>query len=200
MIPFGGPLTSHMTSHILLMSAVAPLAVLASRAFVSKDRLAGIGGALAAATIAQLVLLWAWHAPPALELALRSPAADLTMKVSLLLAALWFWGAIFAAEGARRWRALVALLLTGKIFCLLGALLVFAPRALYSLPPLYVGHDHDMSDTLSDQQLAGLLMLTACPLTYVVAGVVIAAQWISGLLKENGAPSDLQPSVKSAAD
>jgi len=30
---------------------------------------------------------------------------------------------------------------------------------------------------LADQQMAGLLMLVACPLTYVLAAIVIAARW-----------------------
>lgn len=66
----------------------------------------------------------------------------------------------------------MALLLTGKLACLLGALLIFAPRELYRLHGL---------PSLEDQQLAGLLMITACPLSYVVAGVAMAAQAIGDL-------------------
>ena len=40
---------------------------------------------------------------------------------------------------------------------------------------------------LADQQLAGLLMITACPLTYVTAGVIIAARWV---LELDGAAAD----------
>ena len=51
---------------------------------------------------------------------------------------------------------------------MLGALLVFAPRPIYSS-----GH-HGFD--LADQQLAGLLMLAACPLSYVLAAIVIAVE------------------------
>ena len=49
----------------------------------------------------------------------------------LLLAALCFWTLLLSLPDARRWHAVAALLLTGKLVCLLAALLVFAPRALY---------------------------------------------------------------------
>ena len=75
----------------------------------------------------------------------------------------------------RRWHALPALLLTGKLVCLLAALLVFAPRALYG-----ASHQHAaLMQPLDDQQLAGLLMIAACPLSYLVAAVVITVQLIN---------------------
>jgi putative membrane protein len=105
------------------------------------------------------------------------------MQMSCFAAALWFWLAILADRSAMRWRALFALLITGKLFCLLGALLVFAPRLLYGDVAAHglqvAGHDA----ALADQQLAGLLMLAVCPLTYVLAGVIIAAQWMSDLAR-----------------
>jgi putative membrane protein len=83
------------------------------------------------------------------------------------------------------------LLVTGKLFCLLGALLVFAPRSLYLLQN---GHEaHFGPITIEDQQLAGLLMLLACPLSYLLAGVVIASRAIFAL----DAASSLAPSTTS---
>jgi putative membrane protein len=74
-----------------------------------------------------------------------------------------------------------ALLITGKLFCLLAALLVFSPRVLY--PDALAAHRHApvAADLLSDQHLAGLLMLVLCPLTYVLAGVLIAERWLREL-------------------
>ncbi len=100
------------------------------------------------------------------------------MQSSLLLAALLFWYSVIFAEA--RWYSLLALLTTGKLFCLLGALLTFAPRPIYpQLRELYAQAGHFPVETaLSDQQLAGLLMLVACPLIYVLASVVLAARWL----------------------
>jgi putative membrane protein len=161
-----GPLSHHMATHILVMDAVA----LAFAATLMAAK--GPGGvwprplaSLVWATTVQLIVLWAWHAPPALDAAMTSPPAAVAMKASLFAVAVWFWGAVLAHRGAGRWRSIFALLVTAKLFCLLGVVLVFAPR------PLYGGE-------LADQQIAGLIMLGACPLTYVLAGIVIAARWL----------------------
>ena len=168
--PFG-PLGDHMAMHILLMSVVSPALALALLAIANGTglRLPGRPMGLATATTVQLSLLWGWHTPPAIESALHEGGMHNLMQASLFAAALWFWFEIFADRGAFRWRALFALMVTGKLFCLLGVLLVFAPRAIYA------GH------TQADQHLAGLLMVVACPLTYVLAGVTIAARWLHEL-------------------
>jgi putative membrane protein len=113
------------------------------------------------------------------------------MQLSLFASALWFWLAVIADRGAFRWRALFALLMTGKLFCLLGVLLVFAPRLLYG--DQATGHSWHTPVTphaFADQHLAGLLMLVVCPLTYVLAAVVIAAQGLRDLARVDSAPSN----------
>ena len=75
--------------------------------------------------------------------------------------------------------------MTGKIACLLGVMLIFSPRLLYSASPgqhVHLGlHEIAAAPTLADQQFAGLLMIAACPLSYLLAGVVIAARMISDI-------------------
>ena len=65
----------------------------------------------------------------------------------------------------------MALMVSAKLFCLLGILMILAPRALYA------GH-HGAAIDLADQHLAGLLMITACPLTYLALATFLAARWI----------------------
>jgi len=172
------PLARHMSLHILLMNGLAPVIALA---LTVEGRLrAGLLGSasvLAAATMAQLAALWGAHVPTAMAAAMHTPIAQLAVQAVLLGTALCFWLSVLAQHGAARWRALVALLLTGKLFCLLAALLVLAPRLLY---PATVHGDHaaESASALADQQLAGLLMIAACPLTYVLAAVVITARWL----------------------
>jgi len=172
-----GPVTLHMAVHLVLMNLLAPLLALA---IVRRRGLGGAAGgwALAVATAAQCAVLWAAHAPPALALAMHAAAFHAAVQAGLLGVALWFWLAVLAQRGAQRWRAILALLATGKLFCLLGALLVLAPRPLYDHHP---GAAHGGLPALDDQQLAGLLMLAACALTYVVAGAMIAARWLREL-------------------
>lgn len=179
-----GPLSAHMLQHVAVMNVVVPLLVfgLALRGPVQLWR------SWPLATLCQLCLLWGWHSPPALALAMSSPAAMAAMHVSLALAALWFWAAIASTPAAGRWRAIFALLVTGKLFCLLGALLVFSPRYLFGpVVTAHTGHAGPATTMLGDQQLAGLIMLTACPLTYVLFGIVISARWFLSLEREAAA-------------
>jgi len=160
-----GPLSMQMAQHVFVMNIAAPLVAAALPA-----REAG-RSFLWPAALAQIVLLWAFHAPPAQHSAAASHAVHLLMLGALTGAAILFWAAVLAATARHRWGPILALLATGKLACLLGALLIFAPNTLYRL------------STIEDQQLAGLLMVSACPLSYLVAGVVLAARALARLEK-----------------
>lgn len=171
-----GPLSVHMLQHIALMNVVVPALVF----FVLPYRSLALAKTWPFATAAQLALLWGWHSPPALAAAMASPLLMMLMHLSLVAAAAWFWLAIASMPATARWRSIFALLVTGKLFCLLGALLVFSPRVLFGS----MGHHAHVTGAggvLADQQMAGLIMLIACPLTYVVAGVWVAARWFLAL-------------------
>ncbi len=172
-----GPLSLQMLQHLALMNVLAPIAALLLPQHISLLRPA----TLAITGVLQMLLLWAWHAP-VVQLAISGSAPlQATLFIMLALAALAFWQAVLGAAGRSNWRSLAALMLTGKVACLLGALLIFAPRDLYVLPGLVLAPCGTGPSTLADQQLAGLLMVTACPLSYLVAGVVLAAQMLSRL-------------------
>lgn len=170
-----GRFATHMLIHIGSMNVAAPL--LAACVIVRWP--ASIRPLwLWIATLMQIALLWAWHAPNMSHMASHSPSFGLILHVSLFLAALAFWLTLLAVRAPERWQSVPALLLTGKLACLLAALLIFAPRTLYEVG----GHLSHMSGHLSsldDQHLAGLLMITACPLSYLVAAVIITVQLIS---------------------
>lgn len=189
-----GPITHMMAAHILLMNAVAPLVALAiagrAASLVPAVRSAA---SLGAATVLQLALIGALHVPGAIAAALADPIVHFLMQGALLAAALWFWLAVLATRAGQRWRSLLALAVTAKLFCLLGALFVFAPRLLVAgLDSAHTPHGTEAS--LADQQLAGLLMLAACPLTYVLAGIVLAATWLVEL-SAGGAQGDRRDPV-----
>lgn len=168
-----GPLSLGMGGHILLMNLVAPIiAVWAARSSLPLRR--PFAGLAVPATV-QLLLLWGWHAPPSLAAAMDSSGLHWAMQISLLSAALWFWIAVVRATAGGQWRAIAALLMTSKLFCLLGVLLTFASYPLY---PALTHHGATALDPLADQQLAGLMMLVACPLSYLVAAVVVASNWL----------------------
>ena len=172
-----GPLSTHMAVHIGTMNIAAPLAAVA---LCNRWRRGSAG--LWIATLAQLTWLWVAHSPVLHHAAHGTLPASATMHVLLFLAALAFWIAV-VSPATSRLHAVLALLLTGKLSCLLGALLIFAPRLLYA--PANALHAHlppaDTTSLLADQHLAGLLMIAACPLSYVLAAVVITAQTIIGM-------------------
>jgi putative membrane protein len=175
MLSLGSPLTTHIASHIATMNVVAPAIICVFRYYAVTCSRVGRPPWLGAATGMQLAALWLWHAPAAIQFAMSSVGGLVLMHTSLLLSALWFWHCVLAAE---RWRSILALLITAKLFCLLGVLLVFAPRTIY---PLLHGMEQDhvpFDVAIADQQLAGLLMLIACPLTYLVAGVATTSRWV----------------------
>jgi cytochrome c oxidase subunit 2 len=170
-----GPLSLHMIEHMALLGVAAPMSAFALRQIPIR----WTGGRLALAFSAQIAMLWLWHLPPIFSAAADDGLLHFGMSGSLYLVGVSFWSAVQGTRTDHRWQSVVALLLTGKLFCLFAAILVFSPRVLYAFAvPAHHAHG---ALSLEDQQLAGLIMLTVCPLTYVAAGIAIAAQWIAEL-------------------
>ena len=123
----------------------------------------------------QILALWFLHTPRFHAVAALDPAMNIAVHSALAGLALAFWVAVMSLDAQQRWHAPVALLLTVKLACLLAALLIFAPRLLYTT----IDHQaHVANISLTDQQLAGLLMIVACPLSYVTAAVLITLDLI----------------------
>jgi putative membrane protein len=178
-VEMAGAFSRHMIIHIALMTVAAPILALKLR-YSSFQQSASVS-TLVVAIILQLALLFAWHSPPGIGLAMAGGhAGALLMQASLLLSALWFWLTIFNQTGEHLWRSVIALLLTGKLFCLIAVLLVFAPRVLYGIGVANIPIE------LADQQLAGLLMVTVCPFTYVLAAIVLICRWFQTLCDSQG--------------
>jgi putative membrane protein len=169
-----GALSTHMAVHILLMSVLAPIvAIILPRPGDTR------AGALWLATLVQSGALWLAHAPPVHQP--MHQIASIVPQAVLFALAVWFWRCVI---GQGRWHAVAALLVTGKLACLLGALLIFAPRSIYA------SHDHQspIASMLADQQLAGLLMIAACPLGYVLPAILLTARQLT-LLGPAAAPA-----------
>jgi putative membrane protein len=165
-----GPVTAHMLVHIALMNVAGPFAGLC---LVRVSHRSWSAGELTLAGVAQIVLLWAWHSPAAFDWAHHSSMPMVAMHLSLYLSASIFWAAVFGAGRDTQWMSIAAVLVTGKLFCLLAVLLALSPRVIYPL-----SSHHADAVSLGDQQLAGLIMIVSCPVTYVLAGVVIASRWL----------------------
>lgn len=160
--------SAHMTMHMGVVAVAAPLLALGAS-----------GGRLdlalrfprlfspVPASVVELVVVWAWHAP-VLHHAARSGAGALVAEQSMfLLAGLLVWasslGGDARAGGARAGSGVVALLLTSMHMTLLGALLALSPRALYT----HAGGPA----ALDDQHLGGAIMLLVGGVSYLAGGL-----------------------------
>lgn len=174
-----GPISQHMLDHMALLGAAAPAGAWTLRRLLPRVS----GWTLTAAAVVQIGLIWAWHLPPVLSAAVETSAtAHAAMTGSLYLAGLLFWCAIVGLAERSLWQAILALLVTGKLFCLFAAVLVFSPRLLYDVHAVRAHHAaHAALSGLDDQQLAGLIMIAVCPLTYVAAGIAVAVRWFRSI-------------------
>lgn len=144
--------------HLLLMLVLAPIV---------SQWLTGRGGALAAATIGQALLLWIWHAPAAYAAALSHDAIYWFMQATLLASAALFWAGL---RDATPMGAVAALLFSMMQMGLLGALLTFGPTAYYA-PHWFTTQAWGMSP-MEDQQLAGLIMWVPAAGVYLAAALL----------------------------
>ncbi len=147
--------------HLLLVAAAMPLL-----AWALPPRAPG-SPHLAAWTVLQALVFWAWHAPGAYAWTFTSDAAYWLMQATLGASAWLFWRAVRVASAPM---AVAALLATTVQMGLLGALLTFAPASLYT-PHLLTTTSFGLAP-IEDQQLGGLLMWVPASLLY--AGMAVA--------------------------
>lgn len=173
---------AHMVQHLILIGIAAPLLVMAG----AEMRIAPWLGW----TLFVAIFLF-WHWPAAFRWAALHPAAELLELGSILAAAWCFWSGVFGhnplSDGARALMVMTAAVLTD----LPGVVMVFAPRAICTMPA------EDATrfglSSLSDQQLAGLLMWVPANLIFFGIAAFLFARWIGA-----GRPhSAIQPSVWS---
>lgn len=155
--------SARVVHHVLLVAVAAPLLACAWPA----RRAAGAMGAFAVST----AVLWGWHLPIAYDLALTHVGVYWVMQITLLSSAVWFWRAVLSPD--RTPVEAVMLLVVGFAqMGMLGAVLTFAPEALYAahaITPLGWGFT-----PLGDQQLGGILMWVPAGLPYAVVAVAVA--------------------------
>ncbi|HUD95064.1 cytochrome c oxidase assembly protein [Sphingobium sp.] len=168
--------SARILHHLLLVTALAPL--LARRIGTRWP------GSLGVWTVAQAVILWFWHLPVAYAAALSHSTLFWAMQSTILLSATLYWRRLTQARPAAR---VVALLATMMQMSLLGALISFAPGALYS--PHWLTTQSWGLSPLEDQQLAGLIMWIPTGVIYLglalgtVARMIRVPRYDGALLK-----------------
>jgi putative membrane protein len=201
-------LSAHMAQHMLLAAVAAPLLIVGMArpvwvAALPRRWVHGLArpirrlralriwrtaAAPTAATALQAAVMWAWHAPRAMEAALESDLVHYAMHASFLVAGWLFWSALLRSRrdpeiGAAA--GVLGIVATMMQMGLLGALLTFADAPRY---PHYVLHAPQAGvSALEDQQLAGLIMWVPAALPYCLGGVALAAAWLRRDERSGGA-------------
>lgn len=176
--------SAHMTMHMGVVAVAAPLLAMgaAGGRFDLTRKYPRLFSPIPASVI-ELVVVWAWHAP-ALHHAARSSAAGLVAEQAMFLGSgLLVWLSSFGGNarlgGSRAGAGVVALLLTSMHMTLLGALLALSPRALYV---------HSFAPGLSpldEQHLGGVIMLLVGGIAYLAGGL-----WLSAALLSTRTPAE----------
>lgn len=154
-----GLFAARTVHHLVIVFAAAPLLAEALR---TRARVP-----LIPTLLAHLAIFWLWHWPPAYEAALSSDLAYWAGQIALVGSAVLLWRALAQAEEdpASAFFAIAGMVMQ---MGMLGALLTFAPRALYA--PHYLTTVPYGLGVLEDQQVAGLLMwVGSLPLTVLAA-------------------------------
>jgi putative membrane protein len=190
-------LMAHMIQHELLMVIAAPLMAISSPMIAAlwampasaRHRVIGAvtGGALSrvwagltsplSAFLIYAVALWVWHVPALYDAALEhEPIHFIEHACFFGTATLFWWGIAHGRYGRVGYGAAVVYVFATAVHSgVLGALLTFAPRVLYT--PYQVRHPAGPA-ALEDQQLAGLLMWIPAGVTFIAGGLTLFAAWL----------------------
>jgi putative membrane protein len=174
---------AHMAMHVAVVAIAAPLLAI-GLAGGRGDPVAKAPALFAPvpASVIELVVVWAWHAPTLHHAARHHAALFVAEQASFLAAGLLVWLAAFGGDGLRRTRAAAgigALLLTSMHMTLLGVLLAGAARPLYAHDALAGSAPFGLTP-LQDQHLGGVLMLAVGGTAYLAGALMLLA----GLLRE----------------
>ncbi|MBB3991164.1 cytochrome c oxidase assembly protein [Croceicoccus naphthovorans] len=160
----GSALFSVRVIHDLILAAVlAPLSVATFR--LDKTRL-GIG--LPVITAIHALTFWLWHAPPAYAAAMSNDAVFWAMQLTIVGTATIWWARVLQAAAPA---AVLSLLATMVAMGALGALLTFAPNAMYA--PHWLTTQTWGWSPLDDQQMAGIIMWAPASAIYLLAALAL---------------------------
>jgi putative membrane protein len=183
-------LTMHMLEHMALTLVAATLLTAGiPRSMLERVRRVAVIGPLLdrfwnlSGMLLFSVVIALWHVPALYEAALRNESVHDFEHLCFLLFAMLFWGPIFKPIAPRKGRAgapfrrLAGVLVAIAVNTALGSYLFFVQHVLY---PTYTSAPRvwGLIDVLTDQSIAGGALWVMGDMAYIVAAVVLAAQWL----------------------
>lgn len=170
----GHSFTAHMTLHMLVVAVGTPfIAIGLAGTSCDPVRYCPRWFPPVLASLAEMILVWLWHAPAFHHVARHTPWGFFVEQASFGLVGWWLWQAAFGAPASplgveRRSAGVLALLLTSMHMTLLGALIALSPRVLFRH-----AHEADLAHQLADQHLGGAVMLVVGGLAYLCGGLCL---------------------------
>lgn len=169
---------AHMSQHMLMMTVIAPLWVIAKPLPQWRSVLGNIivyiwQPALriahypVLAALLHAACIWIWHAPKLYAQVLVNPWMHVLQHSAFLFSAGIFWWSVLRSNYHAAPRAFMGLLFTLMHTGFLGALLTFANLPLFKT-----------NGTLASQQLAGLIMWVLGSFPYFVASIWCGVRWL----------------------
>lgn len=172
----GTTFAAHMAMHVSVVALAAPLIALGvAGSDLDPVRRWPRWFAPLPASVIELIVIWAWHAPALHHLSRHDGRMMSLEQVLFLLSSLLVWlSAMGGPQGTRDERAVAGiggLLMTSMHMTLLGTLLTL------SLRPLYPHGDSNALgwNALDDQHLGGLLMLLGAGSSYLIGALWLLA-------------------------
>ena len=183
--------SAHMAQHLLLMNVAAPLlvlgvplgAMLRGLPLAWRRPLARMGtgrswrkvwrrlSSVALAALLQQLVLWIWHTPGGIAIALESNALHIGMHASLFSGALLFWTAVLRPRDGQYWTSVAGLLVTLQVMGTVCIVLLLQTGSSYSA---YGNLAAAWGLTpAEDEQLGWGLMMLVGTLTYLGAGMAL---------------------------
>lgn len=190
-----GSFVLHMSVHMAVVAVAAALLAIGIGPNARLTRtLTSWAFAPLAASLLEMIVVWAWHAPVLHAAAHHTPAVYAVEQASFLIVGLFVWLTALAGGGpagrAQTLAGVLALLFTSMHMTLLGALLGLAGRPLY---------DHGPSvpsvlglTPLEDQHLGAVVMLGVGGVIYLAGGLAL----IGRLLKDRPPDASTAPGAR----
>jgi putative membrane protein len=129
------------------------------------------------ATVVQMIVMWAWHAPALFNLALEQEGWHAAQHLTFFASSLLFWSAMLGRRGGNLLAA-ACLFLTSLIEGGLGALMALSQSPWYAAYAA-MGLSGIGLDPTTDQQLAGLVMWIPGGMVHGAAAILLLYQWVA---------------------
>jgi len=171
---------ARVSQHMILVLIAAPLiiagrpeTIMAELLGHRRPKIAAGSGYTAAlsATALYAALLWFWHSPEPYAATFDSDIVYWSMHVSMIGSALWLWHVLLDRRRSHALPSLLAGLITSTQMGLLGAVITFAPRPLYS-PHILTTINWGLTQ-LRDQQLGGAIMWVPGGVIFLAAAMIV---------------------------